>query len=72
MAGAGYDVYIGNNRGTWNSSGHGSLAYDSVAYWDYSFDGYAEDVLANMRAMYKHAGNKKGYYYGYSMGTVQM
>ena len=72
MAGEGYDVYIGSNRGTSNSSGHESLAYDSAAYWDFSLDGYAEDALANMRAMYKHSGNKKGYYFGYSLGTVQM
>lgn len=72
MAKKGYDVYIGNNRGTEYSAGHPSLAYDSAAYWDYNLDGYAEDVRANMRAMYEVSGNKKGYYFGVSLGTIQM
>lgn len=72
MADAGYDVYIGSNRGTEYSSGHKSLAYDSQEYWDYTLDAYAEDVLASMKAVYDHSGFKKGTYVGYSMGTLQM
>jgi len=72
MAAAGYDVYIGNNRGTEYSSGHDSLAYTSEEYWSYDFEGYTEDVLANMKMMFDHSGDKKGYYYGFSLGTVQM
>ena len=54
------------------SSNHASLAYDSEAYWDFTFDGYAEDVRANMRDVFIDSGFKKGYYYGFSAGTIQM
>lgn len=30
------------------------------------------DVLANTKAMYDDAGTGKGWYYGYSQGTIQM
>ena len=70
LADLGYDVYIGNNRGQLVSSNHKSLAYDSEAYWSYTLDGYALDVLANMRDVYLDSGLKKGYYFGYSLGTV--
>ena len=65
-------MYIGNNRGTEYSKSHESLEYESAAYWDFTMDGYAEDARANMKAMYEDAGSKKGYYFGYSLGTVQM
>jgi len=71
MASKGFDVYIGSNRGTEYSTGHESLAYSSAAYWDFNMEGYAEDLLANMRAMNTDSG-KKGWYFGYSMGTIQM
>ena len=72
MADLGYDVYIGNNRGTKYSQDHTTYAYNSSEYWDYTLDGYAEDLLANMNAAYSDSGNKTGVYYGYSLGTVQM
>ena len=49
MADLGYDVYIGNNRGTKFSQDHTIYAYDSSEYWNYTLDGYAEDLLANIR-----------------------
>ena len=48
------------------------MAYDSEAYWNFTLEGLAEDALANMKAVYADSGNKKGFYYGYSLGTVQM
>lgn len=72
MANEGYDVYIGNNRGTEYSAGHQSLVYDTAEYWDFTVDGYAEDVRANMKAMYENSGNKKGFYFGYALGTIEM
>ena len=72
LADYGYDVYIGNNRGAFVSNTHTSHAYDSEDFWSFTLDGYAEDVLANMRAAYAESGNKKGHYYGYSLGTTQM
>ena len=35
LADAGYDVWMGNNRGTPFSKGHRKLSSDDKAYWDY-------------------------------------
>ena len=32
----------------------------------------AEDALANIEAMYNDAGTGKGWYYGFSRGTIQI
>ena len=37
---AGYDVWIGNNRGTKYSLGHLTLGLDTYEYWDF----YQEDL----------------------------
>ena len=74
IADLGHDVYLGSNRGTEYSNGHNSIATpadDPEAYWDYDLDGLALDVLANTRAMTENAGNGKGWYIGYSQGTIQ-
>ena len=70
----GHDVYIGNNRGTEYSQTHTTLdaETDQAEYWNFSFNDYADDVLANVIAMHLSAGTGKGWYYGWSMGTVQM
>ena len=74
VADQGHDVYIGNNRGTEYSQTHTTLdaVTDQAEYWNFSFDDYADDVLANVIAMHSSAGTGKGWYYGWSMGTVQM
>ena len=71
---AGHDVYIGNNRGTEYSQMHKTLSAttDQAKYWDFSWDEMSLDVMANTRAMYKNAGTGKGWYVGYSQGTIQM
>ena len=48
-----------------------SPADDPATFWDYDLDGYAMDVVANARAMTQNAGNGKGWYVGYSAGTIQ-
>ena len=69
----GHDVYMGNNRGTMYSQGHTKMASpadDPETFWDYDLDGYAMDVVANTRAMTENAGTGKGWYIGYSAGTI--
>ena len=70
FADLGYDVYIGNNRGQEVSFVHSEYAYTSENFWEFTIEGYAEDVLANMKAAYTSSGNTKGHYYGYSLGTA--
>lgn len=70
----GHDVYIGNNRGTEYSRTHTTYnaETDQAEYWDFSFDDYSADVLAYIIAMHSSAESGKGWYFGYSMGTIQM
>ena len=70
----GYDVWIGNNRGTEYSRGHKTLdAATDKDYWDYSWSEYGlYDDTANVEMIKKEAGVDKIFYVGYSMGTVQM
>ena len=44
-----------------------------AVFWNYSLEGFALDVLANSKAMTANAangGNSKGWYIGYSQGTI--
>ena len=70
----GHHVYMGNTRGTRTSQKH--VEYDAVkdaAYWDFTFADMPNDVRANLEKMTEHTGSPhKGYYVGYSQGTVQM
>ena len=68
MADLGHHIYLGNNRGTEYSQGHSTLSAetDQDWYWDFTFYNMAEDVLANVEAMYDSAGTGKGWYFGYS------
>lgn len=38
LAKDGYDIWLGNNRGTINSYLHVNLTVKDAEYWDYSFD----------------------------------
>ena len=75
FADLGYDIYLGNNRGREYSFGHTQLtspAEDPELYWDFSWHEMAFDVMANAKAMTENAaGNfSKGWYVGYSQGTI--
>lgn len=68
----GYDVWIGNNRGTEYSQGHQNLsAINDDSYWDFS---WAEmglyDDTANISTIKKESAVEKVFYLGYSQGTI--
>ena len=66
---AGYDVWLGNNRGTEYSQGHVTydIMVDEKEYWDFS---WAEmglyDDTANIKKMKEVSGEEKVFYIGYS------
>ena len=69
---AGYDVWIGNNRGTMYSWGHKTLdAASDPEYWDWT---WAEmglyDDTANITAIKEATRQEKIFYLGYSQGTT--
>lgn len=73
LADLGYDIWMGNNRGTEYSQGHKTLTTDDKAYWEYS---WAEmglyDGPANIKTIKQQTNVEKLLYLGYSQGTVQM
>ena len=73
LAEAGYDVWIGNNRGTEYSQQHVSLTTEDAAFWAWSWGemGLYDDV-AFIKEMKVRSGAEKVFYLGYSQGTVQM
>ena len=64
---------MGNGRGTEYSAGHTEMTnpadFDPEKFWNYSMDGLALDVNANVKAMYDNADNGKGWYIGHSQGS---
>ena len=75
LADLGYDVWIGNNRGTEYSQGH--TTYEATGataeeYWDFSWADMSNDVKANIMAIKEETLEDKIYYIGYSQGTIQM
>ena len=74
LADSGYDVWLGNNRGTWYSQGH--VEYDAVEddeFWMYTWgDMGLYDDTANITRIKQETGYDKVFYVGYSQGTIQM
>jgi len=73
LAREGYDVWLGNNRGNFNSQAHLTLSIDDRDYWDY----YQADLgLKDVPAFIDHILDKTGLenlsYIGHSQGTTQM
>ena len=70
---AGYDVWMGNNRGTRYSMGHKTLDTKSKAFWDYYQEDLArEDLPALIDFILGKTGLESISYVGHSMGTNQL
>ncbi len=71
----GYDVWIGNNRGTVGFSSHESLdpETDAEKYWDFSFIEMGRyDLEAEISFIKQLTGVDKITYLGYGHGSTQM
>ncbi|NXE15358.1 LIPM Lipase, partial [Lophotis ruficrista] len=71
LADAGYDVWVGNSRGTRWSRRHQRLSADQVEFWDFSFHEMAMyDLPAAIDFVLQKTGQRQIYYVGYSQGTT--
>ncbi|XP_048240638.1 lysosomal acid lipase/cholesteryl ester hydrolase-like [Haliotis rufescens] len=72
LADAGFDVWLGNNRGNTYSLRHVSLKPDQDAFWEFSWDEFAKyDFPAQLNFALKQSGQSDLYYVGHSQGTLQ-
>jgi len=72
---AGYDVWLGNNRGNGYSQrfADGADASGSEAFWDFTYDDMARlDIPAMIEAVLNATGKERLAYIGHSQGTTQM
>ncbi|KAI3909147.1 hypothetical protein MKW98_012884 [Papaver atlanticum] len=70
LADNGYDVWVGNTRGTRYSRRHKNLDASFPLYWDFSWDEMAQyDLPAYINFVYKQT-KKKINYIGHSQGTI--
>ena len=75
LAKAGYDVWLGNNRGNIFSNEHEKLdwAVDEKEYWDFSFPELGTyDLPAMVETVVEETNGRKVRYIGTSLGTTQM
>ncbi|NXF38608.1 LIPM Lipase, partial [Nyctibius bracteatus] len=71
LADSGYDVWLGNNRGTSWSQRHQHLSADQVEFWDFSFHEMAVyDLPAMIDFVLQKTGQKQIYYIGHSQGCT--
>lgn len=73
---AGYDVWLGSNRGSLYSRGHQSFnssdIKDMPQYYDFDFEDMGlKDIPAFTDFIIKTTGQKKIAYVGHSLGTTQ-
>jgi pimeloyl-ACP methyl ester carboxylesterase len=72
MANKGYDIWLGNNRGTVFSYRHVNLTVNDKEYWNFSFNEMGKyDVPTNIDFVLKQTGAEKLTYIGHSQGTTQ-
>jgi lysosomal acid lipase/cholesteryl ester hydrolase len=69
---AGYDVWLGNTRGNKYSKSHISMAIESEAFWDFTWEELGtHDLPAFTDYVLAQTGYDKLGYIGHSMGTTQ-
>ncbi|XP_022187146.2 lipase 3 [Nilaparvata lugens] len=73
LADQGYDVWMGNARGTIYSRGHTNMSTSSKAYWKFSWHEMGVyDLPASIDYILRETEQKKLFYIGHSMGTTMM
>ncbi|KAL6437992.1 hypothetical protein ACFW04_004349 [Cataglyphis niger] len=71
LSDAGYDVWLGNARGSLYSRKHVSLSTLDKEYWDFSWHEIAtRDLPATIDYILKTTGQEKLFYLGHSQGTT--
>ena len=74
FADAGFDVWLGNSRGSYHSLGH--IKYNSKTdkeYWQFTWQHMADyDIPAVIPFVLQYTNQKKLSYVGHSQGTLQM
>ncbi|KAK2985832.1 hypothetical protein RJ640_018698 [Escallonia rubra] len=70
LANHGFDVWVGNVRGTRWSHGHVSLSEKDKEFWDWSWEELALYDLAEMIRYVNHVTNSKVFVVGHSQGTI--
>ncbi|XP_011158633.2 lipase 3 [Solenopsis invicta] len=72
LADEGYDVWLGNNRGTTNSKNHTTLSIQSAQFWDFSWHELGmHDLPAMIDYILEQTGQQQLFYVGFSQGTTQ-
>ena len=71
LARQGYDIWLGNNRGTVYSFEHEELNIHNKKYWEFSFHEMGKyDVPANIEYILQNTGANKLSYIGHSQGAT--